>query len=145
MNKVYFARRIDGTGPIKIGCSDYPTWRVVQLSSDIKAKLELVAAAPGNFMDEGRLHRQFSAHRVHGEWFEPAEAVLAAIEYVKSHGKLPPAPDDDRDVVIKRRYLDGETLQSIGNDFGITRERVRQILRKIGVPSLGYRTGRRAA
>lgn len=37
--------------------------------------------------------------------------------------------DGERTVVIAKRYAAGETLQSIANDFGITRERIRQIIR----------------
>ena len=33
-----------------------------------------------------------------------------------------------RDDEIYRRYMLGETLQSLGDSFGITRERVRQIV-----------------
>jgi hypothetical protein len=40
---------------------------------------------------------------------------------------------------FKRRYLSGETLRSIGKDYGVSGERVRQILRKFGVESVGYR------
>lgn len=40
---------------------------------------------------------------------------------------------------IKARYVGGETLQQIGDAYGITRERIRQLLRKAGVPSLGTR------
>lgn len=38
---------------------------------------------------------------------------------------------------IRNRYLGGETLQQIAEGFGISRERVRQVLRAIGVPSRG--------
>lgn len=47
--------------------------------------------------------------------------------------------DTDRAKEFERRYLAGETLQQIADDYGITRERVRQVLRRIGVPSLGLR------
>ncbi len=47
--------------------------------------------------------------------------------------------DGDRAEIFRTRYLAGETLQQIADDFGITRERVRQILRKTDVPSLGRR------
>lgn len=135
---VYFAQREDG-GPIKIGCSAYVADRLAQLSCNHKAKLVLLASAPGNFRDEGRMHRQLEAHALGREWFEPHADVLALVDYVRSRGRLPPVPQDDRDVVLARRYLGGETLQSIANDYGITRERVRQILRTLGVPSLGLR------
>lgn len=47
--------------------------------------------------------------------------------------------DKDRAAEMARRYLGGETLETIGKAFGVTRERVRQILRKTGVASLGHR------
>lgn len=40
---------------------------------------------------------------------------------------------EDRNSIMERWYLDGNTLESIGNEFGLTRERVRQILKKRGV------------
>lgn len=45
----------------------------------------------------------------------------------------------ERNREFARRYLGGETLQAIGDDYGVTRERVRQILRAMGVDSLGRR------
>lgn len=45
----------------------------------------------------------------------------------------------DRADAMRAQYLGGATLQQIGNNFGVTRERVRQILRKTGVESLGRR------
>lgn len=39
----------------------------------------------------------------------------------------------DRNVVIVDRYQSGETLEAIGNDYGLSRERIRQIIRKHGV------------
>lgn len=41
--------------------------------------------------------------------------------------------DLDRCAEIVSRYREGETLQAIGDRFGITRERVRQILRQVKV------------
>lgn len=35
--------------------------------------------------------------------------------------------------VLGKRYRDGETLQQIANTYGVSRERIRQILRKINV------------
>lgn len=37
-----------------------------------------------------------------------------------------------RDASMVERHADGETLESIGQSFGLTRERVRQIIKKIG-------------
>lgn len=39
---------------------------------------------------------------------------------------------DQRNAILVERYADGETLDAIGQSFGITRERVRQIIVKVG-------------
>jgi transposase-like protein len=47
--------------------------------------------------------------------------------------------DVDRATAWRDRYLAGETLQQIADDYDVTRERVRQVLRKFGVDTLGHR------
>jgi hypothetical protein len=139
---VYFVQRADG-GPIKIGCTAFLDQRMAQLAVDTKAKLVLLASAPGSFRDEGRLHRQFAPHRVEGEWFADCADIRAAIGHIQRKGILPPPVEEDREVVMAARYLSGETLNAIGVDFGMTRERVRQILRATNIPSLGLRKDHR--
>ena len=39
---------------------------------------------------------------------------------------------EERDAAMVERYADGETLDAIGQSFGVTRERVRQIIAKVG-------------
>ena len=39
---------------------------------------------------------------------------------------------EQRDAAMVERYSDGETLDAIGQSFGVTRERVRQIIAKVG-------------
>jgi len=41
-----------------------------------------------------------------------------------------PAPPDERSDAMRVLYLDGKTLEEIGQQFGVTRERVRQIVTK---------------
>lgn len=43
----------------------------------------------------------------------------------------------DRNTEIVRRYREGETMEAIGDDYGISRERVRVILARAGVESRG--------
>lgn len=143
MSVVYFVRRADGTGPIKIGCSAYLENRVKSLCYTTQQELVVLATAPGSFREEGRLHRQFADARVDGEWFEPNAELMAAIAFVTANNRLPPVSEEDREVAMARRYLSGETLQEIADDFDVTRERVRQLLRKSGVPSLGFRARHR--
>ena len=145
MSVVYFVRRTDGTGPIKIGCTANLDQRIRALSYHAQADLAVLATAPGSFREERRLHRQFDNDRQEGEWFEPTDALLQAVAYVANKGQLPPADEEDREIVMSRRYLAGETLREIAEDFGLTRERVRQILRSSNIPSLGFRARHRRA
>lgn len=151
MKRVYFARSADGTGPIKIGCSAYIEDRLYQLGVDYRSKFQLLAAAPGDERTERNLHLKFEALRVEvesardtpppgaTEWFAASPELIAFVAKVAATGKIILQLEEQRELVFARRYLNGETLQEIANDHGITRERVRQVLRKAGVPSLGLR------
>lgn len=140
MKRVYFIRRADGQGPIKIGCSDVPDERLYVFAAWHPYKLAVIAAAPGGFNQESALHRYFDASRVHGEWFDPTPELEWIIARVIETGALPKIALDTRTGEIAALYLAGQTLQQIGDRFEITRERARQILRdKAGIPSLGYR------
>lgn len=152
MKQIYFLRRADGTGPIKIGCSAYPSARFYQLEMDLRVKFTALAVAPGDFATEGNLHRKFAAHRqamdlcpnrphVGGptEWFSPAPELLAYIDEVSRTGKISLRDDERQELVIAERYTAGETLQAIASDLSITRERVRQVLRRERVASFGLR------
>lgn len=154
MRRIYFLRRADGTGPIKIGCSERPAERRRQLNSDLRADFAILATAPGDHLTERNLHLKFATLRADAplcpaqrtspvpgvsEWFEPAPELLAYIEAARSTDEIHLTDEECRERVWAERYLAGETLQAIANDFGITRERVRQVLRRIGVESLGHR------
>jgi hypothetical protein len=149
MNEIYFARIAGTEGPIKIGCSLYPKGRCKQLSCDLSAKVEVIAAAPGDFLLERNLHLKFAKYRVSdpptregrkkpaagaSEWFEPCAQLLELIETVKRTGKIELSLEECRERAIAARYKGGESLKQIGDSYGITRERVRQILDSIGVP-----------
>ncbi len=41
--------------------------------------LSILGVVPGSLREERELHDRFSEHRLHGEWFEPSEALLSHI------------------------------------------------------------------
>jgi len=64
---VYFIRA--ESGQIKIGVSVDVVERLQDLQSASPSRLELLGTVSGGLREEGRLHRKFAAHRLHGEWF----------------------------------------------------------------------------
>lgn len=153
MRYVYFARIVGTAGPIKIGCSTAPRGRCRQLGFDLAEEIELLASVPGDHTLERNLHLKFAKHRAPGprrvgcvkpvggssEWFAPVPAILGLIETARNEGSITLPREDCRERIFADRYLAGETLKQIGDSCGLTRERVRQILRKAGVESLGWR------
>jgi uncharacterized protein (DUF433 family) len=135
---VYFMRRADGVGPIKIGCSKHTARRVQSCQVWSPEPLEIVASVAGTFADEWRLHSEFKDYRLHGEWFEAAPPLLALVARVVATGTLPPPRADDRNVRIMALYEGGETYEKIASEFGITRQRVEQIVRKNGGTPRGH-------
>lgn len=144
---IYFARVAGESGPIKIGCSAWPKSRCKQLGFDVSATIEIIATAPGDYLLERNLHLKFAVHNVAGpsradrdkpaagasEWFAPAPELLALIDTVTATGRIELRLEECRERAIAARYKSGETLQQLGDAYGITRERVRQILHSIGV------------
>jgi hypothetical protein len=88
---VYFVRRADGAGPVKIGCTSDLLRRLEMLSSRRQEALPLLASAPATFSDEKRLHQMLASDQVYGEWFTLSDAVAAVIAEVNATGTLPAA------------------------------------------------------
>jgi hypothetical protein len=148
MRWVYFARVVGTDGPIKIGCSSGPEGRCRQLGFDLATKIELLAEAPGDLHLERNLHLKFAPHRASAptrngwekaipgatEWFAPVHEILELIAVARETGKIDLPMEECRERAIAARYKGGETLEQIGSSYGITRERVRQILHSLGIP-----------
>lgn len=80
---VYFIR--SESGPIKIGVAENPGKRLGELQAASPSPLELLAVEKGGLDRERRYHAQFAEWRLHGEWFEPCEALLDLIAVLQSN------------------------------------------------------------
>ena len=85
------------------------------------------------------------------QWFEDDRCVPQTLHALRNRlhsmpfydalttAKLPSGPsksprDTEREKAICRAYVEGKTLEQVGNNYGITRERVRQILSRCQIP-----------
>jgi hypothetical protein len=76
---VYFVRRSDGEGPVKIGCSYSPPRRLLTLATWAPYPLEVAATMPGDTRLERRFHAMFAAQHCHREWFHSSPELEATI------------------------------------------------------------------
>jgi hypothetical protein len=76
---IYFIRAVN-SGTIKIGVSNDPRRRLESMQTGSPEPLELLGVLPGGVDEERRLHRRFSAFRIHGEWFRGDETLAKAID-----------------------------------------------------------------
>lgn len=81
---VYFIKPVGMDGPIKIGCSTKPVGRLTTFSAWSPFPLELIGSVPGDFADEGRLHRRFSDLHTRKEWFMSSPLLRQTIERILS-------------------------------------------------------------
>ncbi len=73
---VYFIQDTH-TGNVKIGCAADPQARLATLQTGCPSMLILLGAIPGGLEGERALHSRFREHRVRGEWYRPAPAILS--------------------------------------------------------------------
>jgi hypothetical protein len=72
---VYFAQRGRG-GPVKIGRTRSLSERICALQSVCPEDVTLLGKIPETMLSEASAHARLKQHRIRGEWFHPARAVL---------------------------------------------------------------------
>lgn len=85
---VYFVKPVGLDGPIKIGCSDVPASRVINLAAWSPFPLELIGSVSGTLVDESYLHQCFADIHSHREWFRSTPGLRAAINQVLAAGTV---------------------------------------------------------
>lgn len=81
---VYFIRPEDGEGPVKIGCSQHPEGRVLDLMTWSPYPLVIAARIEGGFDLERQFHALFWGDHSHREWFRPSARLAEVIEQVQA-------------------------------------------------------------
>ena len=87
---VYFIKPAGFDGPIKIGCSQVPERRLIDLTVWSPWPLELVGAVKGTNRDEVNFHNRFKDCHSHREWFHSTPLLRATITAVLRAGDFSP-------------------------------------------------------
>lgn len=87
---IYFVQCGAG-GPIKIGFSDNPAFRMSQLQTCHWQELTLLGTQDGTEEDERALHQRFSSARAGREWFWPVAELMA---HIAMHTSKPPTTQE---------------------------------------------------
>lgn len=144
---VYILRRLDKE-LFKVGCSINlkARIRVIQLSIKAFTTLEHQILFRRPRLLEAAIHRWFAEKCVEGEWYQLNAADLEFlksidpekfIEYVYTPPLKGRAPTSEglaraaRNIEVQALRDSGLTLQQIADQYGLTRERVRQILKSM--------------
>ena len=91
---VYFIQSGE-SGPIKIGETNNPSVRLATHQIGSAERLRMLSAPETRpTLNERSLHAAFAKHRLHGEWFAPADEILRVARFWAA----PPAccPDCDK-------------------------------------------------
>lgn len=76
---IYFIQAKHEGGPIKIGYSDTPEYRLGSIQTGNPYELCVIGAIPGKQKDERYWHNKLGGYRLKGEWFKPAPYVIRMV------------------------------------------------------------------
>lgn len=87
MSNIYFLRRPEGIGPIKVGYSRWPVKRLQACMAWSPYELAIIALLPVPLSDrpkglhyiERQFHQRYLGWRLHHEWHEPAALILSDV------------------------------------------------------------------
>ena len=69
-------------GAVKIGCSNDPARRMVEVAYADGSSVSFLGCADGGIPMEHDAHKRFAAHRLTGEWFNPHSEVMEWVQRV---------------------------------------------------------------
>ena len=82
--QIYFLRATSGEGPIKIGYSTNVQSRLESFMRWSPVPLAVILVIPGTSRLECNIHSCFADDHSHGEWFNPSDRLVTAIERMQA-------------------------------------------------------------
>lgn len=132
---VYFIQAGEN-GPIKIGVTRASSSlkRLCKLQGSHYEKLTLLKEVEGYFDLEKWYHELFKKYHIRGEWFNIDKDILSVfpekIPFPKETFK-PKKVLNPKFFEIFNRVKELDNMAAVGREFGISRERVRQIVKQV--------------
>ena len=88
MSVVYFMRRADGVGPVKVGFSSSPKKRLQTCACWSPYPLSIIALIEvdkktGRYI-ERQFHERYLGWRLHSEWHEPCSLILSDVASISA-------------------------------------------------------------
>lgn len=125
---IYFIR-VEPAGPVKVVYTATPkgaTARLRQLEESMPHRLRLVGLIEGNRPREKAIHHAFFSFRMRGEWFEPHESLLAAIERMMDAAfdwskQIPRLLKDRSGGELQELYSVSEIVSALGGATAVAR------------------------
>ena len=112
---VYFIKPKGACGPVKIGLSECPEFRMKSSGHWVPIPLELAVKIPGDRFLEGRFHRFFLDCHSHLEWFDMTTKLHSVIERIKAgifdYDELPEYSKPLRFLVKDKLSIEAERAQ----------------------------------
>jgi hypothetical protein len=122
-SRIYFIQAGE-SGPIKIGVSLQVDKRLEGLRTSSPVCLRLLATKPGEQVDEWLLHKKLASHRLHGEWFDPHEDVLAEVsialqfdQKIEKRPSMPKTPDQFARAAADEKFIRVSLIHAIRVGF----------------------------
>jgi len=123
---VYFIQA-GAAGPIKIGFSAKPKYRVFSIQSAHYEEIRLLHIIPeATRATERRFHRAFKGENIRGEWFNPKDRLLCAIQGVIDGSYLLPAAKPIKAPSCGQSYGDHflKSVEQFLDDTGMANRRL---------------------
>jgi hypothetical protein len=100
---IYFIKPVGALGPIKIGISQRPQARLVELLEWCPLDLEIAHSMPGTYMLEHSIHGALADDHLRREWFKPTDRVVKLLADLQAGVPIEEAIDLTRKEGVIRR------------------------------------------
>lgn len=113
---VYFIRREDNVGPVKIGTTANPCKRLSGIQTGNPYKLKIIKTIKGGKNLERTLHNKFEQFRMEGEWFIPNPVLFQLIDsFLEENAEVTVSFTNKKIKSIRKNIRENKKQQKLTN------------------------------